>query len=261
MPNWCLGFLTITGNDEDLKRFDEQFKKPFESYDGYSSSHPIEKGLPTEEIIFGGRKKEDIVEYRVSKGENFFGSECYDINVITNVERNEGRYSFNNFIPLTRDNWLNGWYNWSYQNWGTKWDGDIELCTHVHYGEDNPDSDDNLKYCDGLNYSITTAWGPVVPVIEAMFEAFPMLDFRYEFEEPGCDIYGLMTADAGSNSIGIDTPETMNMSSEQFIVEVLGQEDRFPLICGECDTWLEDHYDECYKCDSTNLKENNEVCQ
>ena len=48
----------------------------------------------------------------------------------------------------------NNWYDWSYKNWGTKWNSDSSECWELSENE--------------LIYSCLTAWCPCKPVIEKL---------------------------------------------------------------------------------------------
>lgn len=69
----------------------------------------------------------------------------------------------------------NNWYDWSIENWGTKWNScDTEL--------------------EGNVLSFWTAWGPCSPVIRVLAKMFPEAQFEYQYEENGmgfcgCQIY------------------------------------------------------------------------
>jgi len=60
----------------------------------------------------------------------------------------------------------NNWYDWSYKNWGTKW---------------------NARYVEVYDNSISfeTAWSPCSPVIAALAKQFPEAGFYYNYEESG----------------------------------------------------------------------------
>ena len=60
----------------------------------------------------------------------------------------------------------NNWYDWSIENWGTKWNS----CDTERYGN-----------C----FSFWTAWSPCRPVIKALAEMFPNATFDYWYEETG----------------------------------------------------------------------------
>ena len=60
----------------------------------------------------------------------------------------------------------NNWYDWSNENWGTKWNS-----CDTTFKEDT--------------FSFWTAWSPCSPVIEKLAEMFPDASFDYWYEESG----------------------------------------------------------------------------
>ena len=65
----------------------------------------------------------------------------------------------------------NNWYDWSIENWGTKWNS---LDAEVHSNE----------------IYFQTAWSPCIPVIAALSKKFPTMYFTYTFYEPGIGFCG-----------------------------------------------------------------------
>lgn len=71
------------------------------------------------------------------------------------------------------------WYGWAVANWGTKWDaGSVEPPDVLETGDSA-----------SVSYFFDTAWSPCEPVIEAMSEQFPQLEFRATFDEEGHSFY------------------------------------------------------------------------
>ena len=68
------------------------------------------------------------------------------------------------------------WYHWCIDNWGTKWEPDIN---EVGY-EDS----------EILELVFNTAWSPPQGVVEKMREKYPGLTFQCFYDEPGCEIAG-----------------------------------------------------------------------
>lgn len=125
-------------------------------------------------------KKEEVEAFV----ENVKGTEKYET---------EGReFDFNHFIPqpdnIFRENigsdkkkeldaiGVPNWYDWNNANWGTKWNANVED-----------------EYSDGNahRYEMATAWAFPTPVIEAMIEKYPNLDFDITGEEEG-GAYGVL---------------------------------------------------------------------
>jgi len=70
----------------------------------------------------------------------------------------------------------NCWYDWSINNWGTKWE-----CYEVAAGE----IDNNT-----LVILFQTAWSPPMPVIDKIVEMFPQLEFSFSYIDEGMGFAG-----------------------------------------------------------------------
>ena len=77
------------------------------------------------------------------------------------------------------------WYDWSIENWGTKWNA---CDAHM---EEYKKGDKQAFY----NYE--TAWGPAMAWQEKVIEYFPWLRFDFEWEELGMNFCGSMTGADG----------------------------------------------------------------
>lgn len=78
------------------------------------------------------------------------------------------------------------WYGWSIANWGTKWnacDGSVLR--------------DNKKRRRSVALSFSTAWSPPVPVITALIEKFPKLQFKLKYWECGACYQGVLAGEEG----------------------------------------------------------------
>lgn len=71
------------------------------------------------------------------------------------------------------------WYSWAIANWGTKWDAGSVSEPDVLVTGDSA----------SVTYHFDTAWSPCEPVIEAMSEQFPELEFRATFDEESHSFY------------------------------------------------------------------------
>lgn len=67
----------------------------------------------------------------------------------------------------------NNWYDWSVENWGTKWN---TLPDEVKFDD----------FGDTLEFSFDTAWSPPLPIIDALMSRFPNLHFTLAYFEFGC---------------------------------------------------------------------------
>ena len=104
------------------------------------------------------------------------------------------RFSLDRVIPMPEE--LKGttspsdspnWYDWSIDNWGTKWD------VYPSYGYDaNEDETIDLFSTDGKFF---TAWSPPIPVIRKMQQDY--LDYKIELEyvDEGWGYAGFLMSD------------------------------------------------------------------
>ena len=68
------------------------------------------------------------------------------------------------------------WYDWSVENWGTKWDVDGKLIS---------------AFDDCLEYSFKSAWNPPMEWLEKVSKDYPTLRFRLRYVEESDDFTGI----------------------------------------------------------------------
>lgn len=174
MPNWCDNTVLVKGTAGALKRFDEQFKKEHNAFEGGTGYNADKEHIEKE--------KKNWIAHNIGETNYTF---------ITEIKKEAG-YSFTNFIEMTQQDFLNGWYNWSCQHWGTKWDigevseSGIDL---VDEALKNNELDTEIE----VYYSFDTAWSPAEPVVLAMAQQFPELHFEHRYLEEGCQFAGIVT--------------------------------------------------------------------
>ena len=81
---------------------------------------------------------------------------------------------------LTEKYGANNWYDWSCQNWGTKWNA---CDPHINHND-----------IDFFAVSFETAWSPPIEWIKNIMKDFPGLHFILEYEEPGMGYGGKLCA-------------------------------------------------------------------
>ena len=141
MPNWCSNTLEISGNKEQL----EIFKQKSIIKSGMDVDIFVMDGLITmpEELA----KVEDITPEK--KAERI------------------AKYGYDN------------WYDWRFENWGSKWDAQEPYITE----EEN-----------GLTINFDTAWSPAIPYVKQVAKMLPDLIFDLYFMETGEWFAGRVTA-------------------------------------------------------------------
>ena len=70
------------------------------------------------------------------------------------------------------------WYTWRLVHWGTKWDLPKDISVTMDYKKRE------------LVYRFDTAWSPPTAWVTAVSKRYPVLVFRLEYEESGCDFEG-----------------------------------------------------------------------
>tara|TARA_Y100001938_G_scaffold149911_1_gene238677 strand:+ start:1208 stop:1756 length:549 start_codon:yes stop_codon:yes gene_type:complete len=135
-----------------------------------------------------------------------------------NIKEND-EFSFEGTLPRGD---RKDWYNWSIENWGTKWDA-CEACI-------------NHNDIDYFAVSFETAWSPPIDWIENIMKNFPDLCFTLEYEEPGMCFGGKLFAQ--HERVFEDNHWDLDQASECCEGEVSFDEDDFHgeakcLICGE----------------------------
>jgi hypothetical protein len=76
------------------------------------------------------------------------------------------------------------WYDWRVNNWGTKWDVDMQ--------ESDFNSDDTF-----INYQFDSAWSPPSGAIVELGKLFPNLYLRLNYREDGMQFAGVLTVRGG----------------------------------------------------------------
>jgi len=174
MPNWCSNEIYIKGKPERLRAFDAQFSGKYTKYN-------IATCYLKDQNDNSWMMTADFTNYRVVPCNQLILSEyLYQANVIINIQETEG-YSFANFVPVSKEGVLNEGIFWFYDNWGTKWDIDSDICVPEDYYFNNGQ----------IGYYFETAWSPCIPVVEAMAMQYPDLEFTHIYDEPGNGFAGL----------------------------------------------------------------------
>lgn len=142
-----------------------------------------------------------------------------------------GPLTFHAFVPMpdyvlrgdvkageTRPNW----YDWSCDNWGTKWDAydtyySLESATPMEQLASALNSPNEQEIEELLAFN--TAWSPPIPVVRAMIAQHTDLCFELNSAEPGNDFGVIIEGSGGKTEI----EEEFNLSSRRgFAKDVCG---------------------------------------
>lgn len=165
MPNWCENRLEFSC---ETKAQADQIREFLSGDNGEIDFNNI-KPMP------------EILRHTVKGGKTFDG-ETHEVWFCENPEAN-----FNDRIerPLNDDDRAQlleagstDWYDWSCDNWGTKWNA-----AHIQ------DVEQDSEY---LVYRFDTAWSPPQPIIEALREMYPDIHITAFYDEPGMEVAGYL---------------------------------------------------------------------
>ncbi len=146
MPNWCENTLHIRGSLEDIYSFTD---KAYE--ENTNEDFSLNNFIPMPE------------ELRNTSYPN------RDVKLATTLKLKYG---------------ATNWYDWTTENWGTKWD--VTSATLVKTNDKH------------AMYIFQTAWCPWKDEVTRLIsEQFPRLNFRLEYYEPGMRYSGVCEANAG----------------------------------------------------------------
>ena len=235
MPNWCYNNLTVTGeagyskDEKEMKKEQKEISKEVKKFvkenfkknaDGdlqltFRAAVPMPKELE----ITSGSTTSSAMELIQAKSGNYSGIDkmmdwqwtaksCgytkassleykrkkiikYLEGKLTLKEMQEGQQALDNIKKYG----CKDWYDWSLENWGTKWDA-CEGGTHISDYE--------------VEASFDTAWAPPTPWLEKVSVKYKKLRFELEYTEEGMGFEGKAFAKAGDlvdNSMNIEYPD------------------------------------------------------
>ena len=156
MPNWCSNILKVKGNYQEVKKFFIENKS--DDYDPHSNIDNLDYDISCLKLSKSVPMPKDV--YKGNLGLN---------------ERN--KYGNNN------------WYDWSIQNWGTKWDvADCYISNHQNIFK--------TEYKE-LKYNFLSAWSPPIQWFNKIISKYKNIDFEFEYIEEAMDFGGKILASNG----------------------------------------------------------------
>ena len=163
MPNWCSNRVTISGDEEVIKKFRETIEGP--DHHGVESIFSFHQLLPMPVALMGTTSPPTIKETQ---------AECDTYNTNDNHCVAVTQHTVD---ILREEHGACDWYSWANNEWGTKWQpNDIELDAETDY----------------LVYRFDTAWGPPEGVWGAILKQFPKLRVTWFYDEPGMEFCGYL---------------------------------------------------------------------
>lgn len=170
MPNWVRHNVIIRGNKEDITRCYEQITKGGEEF-SFRNIIPRAEELDVTAGSFS-HLGEEWGKLTTDKEREEF----YEKHKIT---RDEDKALLQVYADNIKKYGFPTWYEWSIENWGTKWDVDADFeC-----------------YGGTIELHFDTAWNTPVPIFKKLSEQFPNLVIYVEFADEdlgsNCGTYAL----------------------------------------------------------------------
>lgn len=167
MPNHCQNKVTITGPDEDIRRFvaavDTNGEIDGEHFD-FNGIIPMPADLKNTSSPVRIQTQEEIDKIWAdfnkldANNQKMFHGRPFDLGITQ--ETND---------RLIKEYGHNNWYDWALANWGTKWGA--------------YDSSDWSASADSMSISFTTAWSPPIEFFVNASKLYPTLNFNLIFVE------------------------------------------------------------------------------
>lgn len=153
MPNWCENTMIVRGSDEKIAAFIEEMK-------------PLAGGTYNDAQFDGGVTGE-VLDFSA-------------VAPMPRILRDRGSYD----TPRGKGEY--GWYGWSVENWGTKWNASGTQIVDLY---SDPDDENVIGI---VTYEYLSAWSPAMKWQETVIAYYPDLQFRFEWREDGMNFAGEM---------------------------------------------------------------------
>ena len=171
MPNWCSNEVAITGSAEDIKVLHKLLGDKMD----------FNKIIPMPEELHGTKSPTTILsqeDYDKAVAERMVIQAKEEKTVHDNMVLNCGIGITQEMSDTLVEKYgFNNWYEWSVNNWGTKW--------NIGNDEGQGDWGDT-----SVHFTFYTAWSPPEPIYNALAEKYPNLDIDWNYEEEGMGFRG-----------------------------------------------------------------------
>lgn len=156
MPNWVTMTMTLTGPAKTLKRFRDENKGKVVGYGSKDDRDTNESSNEPSDLSF---------QHLLPMPKDLVGTTSPVPDTVSQQERRRLKSLYG----------ADNWYDWSVNNWGTKWDA----CDPSVSDNDTP-----------LEYNFQTAWSLPIPWFNAVSKAYPDLNIEIVAEEESGAFYG-----------------------------------------------------------------------
>lgn len=199
MPNWSFNSLKISGSNQEMGLFYKECLKNNKNGDltfKFSNLFPMPSKIkntisPSSSAL--GRKwvnEHEISKIRDSKIESVINGKLTEHHLIP-CENN----TMDKCEKLRLEFGVDNWYDWNIQNYGTKWDVEV-----------NPD--EYIKCDDFFECSFDTAWSPPTAFICRLQKKFPNIDIKLTYQVEGTDGCGVLHTSRNGDVVEIEEEES-----------------------------------------------------
>jgi hypothetical protein len=198
MPNWCENHLEVTGPAEGISELVKAVQNPdATSEDDPQAQWDLTLPIPMPAILHGTRSPSRTVEEAEEDIAKLIERrDAGDLQAHENYQKevtSGGSWMTDEFFEGIREQartsilakaetGYSDWYDWSIQNWGTKWSPSVSTVT--------------IKDT-AINATFDSAWGPPDTLILGLSGLFPTLTFILQYSEPGMGYLGACAYVAG----------------------------------------------------------------
>lgn len=177
MPNWSFNNFQISGRSEEMEKFYQTaLKKSTEGELIFSFSNVIPQPQKIKNTISPSSSAKGVKWLNTSKLEHREGqiSEILgqQVDLIPCENNTEEKCK-----QLIQEFGYDNWYDWNIENWGTKWNVEVEYF----------EKSDTQFSCQ-----FETAWVPPGIFLSKLQKLFPALDIKLTYELEGCNECGLL---------------------------------------------------------------------
>jgi len=186
MPNWCSNYVRFEGERAALEEIREKYF--------HGRAIELNSVIPMPEILretqagsVSGAVKDILAGRYASISRHFptvgdvpMGKTAEGVlEFLSGTVGETALKEYRHCLQAYRETGFVDWYEWSTQNWGTKWETD-----------GNGDKPDVVPYHDrpGVYFMeayFDTAWSPPIQVLEALSEKYPQLQIRGAYIDEG----------------------------------------------------------------------------
>ncbi|MCZ7547650.1 MAG: hypothetical protein M5U11_00640 [Anaerolineales bacterium] len=207
MPNWCENELTISGPN---------VQKVLNAIRSEAHDDEDARLLDFDRIIPYPRKFKELDRRAHNYQQKFRAIAKDDPERKTKLESLAAEFGVEPGAPWIKDGFNSGGYEWTWSNWGTKWNAAHVSLTLRNGTDTQTHKQIKCAYCQTVNRTehlkvlvcqqcgsplpdeahqeafleFDTAWSPPIPVIEKLASMFPDHDFNLAYYEGGMGFCG-----------------------------------------------------------------------